>query len=57
MKDLEWYLNAIRHEVEQINEKDFVGSVDFKINIRQGSIGNMNITLNKSVKNMEKANA
>ncbi len=53
MKDLDWYLKSIKHEVELINDKDFVGSVEFKINIRQGVIGNMNITLGKSVKNIE----
>lgn len=51
IKDLDWYLNSIRHEVEQLNDKDFVGSIEFKVNIRQGVIGNMNIGLFKSVKN------
>jgi hypothetical protein len=53
IKDLDWYLEAIKHEVEQVNDKEFVGSVEFKVNIRQGVIGNMNIVLSKSVKNLE----
>lgn len=50
IKDIDWYLDFIKHELEQINDKGFVGCVDFKVNIREGVIGNMNITLGKSVK-------
>lgn len=54
IKDIEWYLASMRHEIEQINDKDFVGSLEFQVNIRQGVIGNMNVTLGKSVKKIEK---
>ncbi len=46
---LDWYLNAIKHEIGQVNE-DFVGNVDFKFNIKQNSITNMNVNLAKSLK-------
>ena len=50
---LEWYLTAIRHEIEAINEHEFVGNVDFKLNINKGTIANMNVTLAKSLKMFE----
>jgi hypothetical protein len=53
MKNLQWYLDVIKHEIEMIENKEFIGSIDFKINIRQGTIGNMNINLTKSIKTLE----
>ena len=47
---LEKYIDSIRHEIEQINEKDFVGNIAFTLNIRYGVIGNMNVVLAKSIK-------
>lgn len=51
VKDLDWYLESIRHEIAMVN-KEFVGSLAFRINIKQGVIGNMNINLDKSVKKL-----
>lgn len=45
---LAWYLEAIKHEVELIND-NFVGSISFKMNIKLRSIANMNIDQIKSV--------
>lgn len=47
---LKWYLESIEHEVSQINDQEFVGNIDFKLNIKHGGITNMNINLSKSVK-------
>lgn len=47
---LDWYLKAIEHEVSLITDKEFIGNVDFKLNIKCGGITNMNINLSKSVK-------
>jgi hypothetical protein len=47
---VEWYLDAIKEEISRLNDKEFVGNVDFKLNIKCGAITNMNIVLSKSVK-------
>lgn len=47
---LSWYLEAIKHEVEQINAMEFVGNINFQMNIKCGTITNMNTVLSKSVK-------
>lgn len=46
---LKWYQEVIEHEVGLINP-DFVGNIDFKFNIKNDGITNMNINLSKSVK-------
>lgn len=50
---LAWYLKAIEHEVSLITDKEFIGNIDFKLNIKCGGITNMNINLSKSVKQPE----
>ncbi len=53
---LEWYLDSIRHEINLINDHDFVGNISFKINIKQGTLINMNVELAKSVKMPDQVN-
>jgi hypothetical protein len=48
--DLEFYLEAIRIELEKLKEGKFVGNMEFKVNFKDGMICNMNIGLNRSVK-------
>ena len=49
---LEWYLDKIVHEINYEIKKDtrFCGNIEFKINIRNGQIANMNVGNNKSIK-------
>jgi len=50
MKDNDWYVEAIRHELEKLEEGKFVGSIDFEIHMKHGHIGSMRVNLNKSIK-------
>lgn len=46
-----WYLDFIERELDKLNEGKFIGNVNFKINLKDGDIKNMNVTLNKFVSN------
>jgi hypothetical protein len=46
---INWYLEALRREFEQCKEGRFTGNNEFKVNWREGSIGNINIGLYKSI--------
>ncbi|HEY9874575.1 MAG TPA: hypothetical protein V6D12_14140 [Candidatus Obscuribacterales bacterium] len=49
-KSLEWYVEAFKHEVKRFMGDQFVGNVEFQINIKHGDITNMNVGLNKSLR-------
>lgn len=49
-EDLEYYMDVILLEVTRLKEGLFTGNVEFKVNFKDGKIGNMNVCLNKSVK-------
>jgi hypothetical protein len=48
--NIEFYLEAIRVELEKLFEGKFTGNMEFKVNFKEGSIANMNIGLNRSIK-------
>jgi len=50
MSNIEKYLEAIRYELEKLRDGKFTGNMDFKVNFKEGSIGNLNIGLNRSLK-------
>lgn len=52
----QWYLNFIKRELEKLEEGRFTGNIDFKVNWKEGSVANCNITLNKSIRNIVKNN-
>jgi len=47
---IKWYLEFVERELGQLKNGGFTGNVGFKINFKEGEIGNMNIELNKSIK-------
>ena len=47
---LEAYLEFIMGELEKLKEGNFTGNIEFKVNFKEGSIANLNCSLNKSVK-------
>jgi len=53
---LKWYIDAIVHEINYEMKKDtrFCGNIEFKINIQNGQIANMNVGNHKSVKKIER---
>jgi len=48
--DLEFYLEAIRIELEKLKDGKFTGNTEFKVNFKEGFICNVNIGLNRSIK-------
>ena len=51
MSNIEWYKNSvIAIELEKLEEARFTGNIEFKVNLKEGSIGNINVTLQKSIK-------
>lgn len=44
------YLDSIEHEIRRLDNKEFVGNIQFRLNMKYGRIVNMNIDLSKSVK-------
>ena len=50
MNSLEWYLQAMAHEIQELIENEFSGNIIFQINLKEGNIYNMNVGLNKSLK-------
>ncbi len=45
-----WYVNSIMYELQKLKESQFMGNIEFKLHFNSGGIGNMGITLYKSVK-------
>lgn len=52
-ENTQFYLDAIKHEVEQLDER-FTGNTKFEINWKEGTIGNMNVILGKSLRKIER---
>lgn len=50
---IEEYVEFIKNELLQLRFGRFTGNVDFKVNLKEGSIGNMNCVLSKCVKLVE----
>ena len=54
---IEWYINHIRDELSQLRDGRFTGNIEYRINIKNGGIANMNNGLHKSLKMPESNNA
>ena len=52
--EVDEYVEYIKAELEQLVESKFCGNVEFKINFKDGLIFNMNCSLNKSVRLLQK---
>jgi len=50
---IEWYLNEIRRDLQTAKDTRNTGNYEFKINMKEGGIANMNCGKNKSVKKPE----
>lgn len=48
-QSIEEYIQTIRHEIEQLSP-DFTGNIEFRLNFKEGSIANMNVSKSKSLK-------
>ena len=49
-KKIEWYLWFVREELQKLKENRFTGNIEYRFNIKAGSIANMNNHLHKSIK-------
>lgn len=50
----EKYIEALRHEIAELGENKFTGSIVFEFHYHGGSIGNMMVGMKKSVKLVSK---
>jgi hypothetical protein len=48
-KSVETAIEIIAYELERL-DKTFTGNINFQLNYREGSVGNINSQLNKSIK-------
>ena len=48
--EIDWYLEFVRDELMRLKDAKFTGNNEFKVNMKDGVIGNMNCSLHKSVK-------
>jgi len=46
----EKYIESIRYELSKLKENRFTGNRSFRLNFKEGSVANMNLTSEKSVK-------
>ena len=53
-ENTKWYLDFIKREIEKLRTGNFTGNVDFKVNWKDGAIGNLNCVLAKSVRHIER---
>jgi len=44
-----WYFEAIAKEIKELAD-NYTGNIEFRLNIKEGNIGNMNIILGKSIR-------
>jgi len=44
------HLDYIQHDLESLKNNKFTGNIEFKINMKEGGIANMNCSKHKSVK-------
>ena len=56
-KRIDWYISMIRDDLERLRDGRFTGNVEFRVNIKNGGIANMNNGLHKSLKMPEGYNA
>ena len=49
----EFYLEAVKREIEKLEQGRFTGNIEFRPNFKDGFVANMNIGLNKSLKKVE----
>ena len=49
-KAIEWYLWHVREELIKLKDNRFTGNIEYRFNIKGGSIANMNNHLHKSIK-------
>jgi len=49
-KKIEAYLIAFRRDLETLRNNRFTGNIEFKINLKEGGIANVNCGRNKSIK-------
>ena len=47
---ISWYIARIREDLEKLRDGRFTGNVEFRVNIKNGGIANMNNGLHKSLK-------
>ena len=47
---IKYYLGKVNEELSKLEEGRFTGNVEFKFNIKDGGIANINVRLNKSIK-------
>ena len=47
--NLKWFLEAIGHEMKKLNEGNYAGNVEFKVNFHEGRIKNINCSLYKPI--------
>lgn len=47
---LKRYLESIEHEIRRLDNKEFIGNIQFRLNMKYGSIANMNVDLSKSIR-------
>jgi len=52
-ENTKFYLDAIKQEIEQLIPK-FTGNITFEINWKEGAVGNMNVKLGKSIRNVKR---
>ena len=50
----QFYFDAIKHEVKQLAPR-FTGNLEFKMNLKEGVVANMNIIKLKSIRNVEQS--
>jgi hypothetical protein len=49
----EYYIEAVKREIEKLEQGQFTGNIEFRPNFKDGAICNMNIGLNKSLKKID----
>ena len=50
---MNWYLDYFEKELKVASENNFTGALTFQVNFRGGTIGNMNMEVKQSIKEME----
>lgn len=47
---IEWYLEALRHELETLKQTKFTGHIEYQFNLKEGGIANVNCGRSRSIK-------
>ncbi len=54
-ENLEWYLDrVVKAELIKLSEGRFTGNIEFRVNWKEGQIANCNVSLNKSIRKIER---